>query len=70
MSQDLKIIAECDAGLLVILPLRNAVEYMQEIGFNITIWVGKGWLSKPVVIKGDEAARLRITPWLMELAKD
>lgn len=55
------------AGLLFVPHLRNAVDMLNMEGANLKLWVGRGFFSKPFIVKGsNEIAMRRLRKWLQD----
>ena len=61
---------EFTAGRLYFTAIENAVSKMKFAGHNISLWMGKGFFSRPFIITGDDEVVRHIQSWLIEINKD
>jgi hypothetical protein len=59
-----------EVGSLFVHQLRNAVDMLNLEGAEISLWVGRGFFSKPFVIEGQKKEPLRrLVSWMEECTK-
>lgn len=42
-----------EVGILAVSALRNLVEQARFEGHEVDLWIGRGWLVKPVTLRAD-----------------
>lgn len=47
--------------------IRSAVSRLRFEGYTVELWEGNGWLSREMIIKGDDQAIAMLVQWLRRI---